>query len=90
MKAPTVMGLLDKLRARKHNYRSAFGHGAPAHAALVDLGRFCRAFENDVIDHDRALVAVGLRRAYYRIIDHLQFEPDELMQLYKATKQGDE
>ena len=92
MRAPNVMALLDKLRLRKHNYRSAFGHGAPAEKALIDLGQYCHAFENDIIDHDRALVALGLRRAYFRIIDHLQFEPDELMQLYKATKQqtGDE
>lgn len=90
MRAATVIGLIDKLRTRKHNYRSAFAPGSPAHAALVDLGKYCRSFESDVIDHDRALVAMGLRRAYFRIIDHLQFEPDELMQLYKATKLGDE
>lgn len=92
MRAPTVIGLLDKLRMRKHNYRSAFGHGAPAQKALIDLAQFCRAFGGEVIigDHDRTLILAGRREAYFRILDHLQFEPDELMTLYKAAKQGDE
>ncbi len=92
MRAPTVVAMLDKLRLRKHNYRSAFGTGAPARNALIDLARFCRAFGGEVIigDHDRTLILAGRREAYFRIIDHLHFEPDELMQLYKAAKQGDE
>lgn len=92
MKAPTVVALLDKLRMRKHNYRSAFGHGAPAEKALISFAKFCHAYENDVTNHDGALVALGLRRAYFYIIDHLEFEPDELMRLYGAAKRqsGDE
>lgn len=91
MKAPTLIGLVDKWRSRKHNYRSAFGNGAPAQKALIDLGKFCHAYEANVTSHDASLVAVGLRRAYFYIIDHLQFEPDELLELYKVTKRaGDE
>lgn len=95
MKAPTVTALLDKLRTRKHNYRSAFGAGAPAQKALLDLGRFCRAYGGGEVipgDHDRTLILAGRREAYFRILDHLHFEPDELAQLYRATKlqSGDE
>ena len=91
MRAATVVALLDKLRLRKHNIRSAFGHGAPAQQALIALGKYTHAYENEVTNHDGAMVLLGLRRAYFFIIDHLEFEPDELAQLYKLTKlTGDE
>lgn len=94
MRAPTVIAMLDKLRGRKHNYRSAFGHGAPAEKALIHLGKYCHAFDNEIVlgDHDRTLILAGMRRAYFLIIDYLQFEPDELMRLYGAAKRqsGDE
>lgn len=92
MRAETVAALLDKLGLRKRQYQHAFAPGAPAHAALIDLGRFCRFACSEVIigDHDRTLVLAGRREAFCRILDHLHFQPDELLELYKATRQGEE
>jgi hypothetical protein len=83
----TLRELIDKLRARKQQYQHAFAKGAPAHEALVDLAKFCRAFDNDVVpgDHDRTLILAGRREAFFRIWRHLHLEPQELVALYRAT-----
>lgn len=92
MRANTLTELVDKLRLRKRQYQQTFAPGAPAHDALVDLGKFCRFASAEVMigDHDRTLLLAGRREAYCRILDHLHFEPQELAELYKAVKRGDE
>lgn len=79
--------IVDKLRVRKRQYQTAFSAGAPAHEALVDLAKFCRAFENEIIpgDHDRTLILAGRREAFFRIWNHLHLEPQELVTVYRAT-----
>ena len=83
----TLTELIDKLRGRKRQYQSAFSEGAPAHHALVDLARFCRAFENEILpgDHDRTLILAGRREAFFRIYSHLHLEPNELVAVYRAA-----
>lgn len=83
----TLNQLIDKLRTRKRQYQAAFGPNTPGHDVLVDLARFCRAFENEIIpgDHDATLRAAGRREAFFRIYQHLHLEPDELVALYRAT-----
>lgn len=93
MKASTVSELIQKLGWRKRGYQQAFAPGAPGHDALIDLAKFCRAFGGEVVmnNHDATLILAGRREAYFRIIDHMNFDAHELMELYKATKRpGDE
>lgn len=92
MKASTFTGLLDKLRLRKANYQRTFGPGAPLFGAMADLANFCRPFGNDVVigDHDRTLVLAGRREVFWRIYAHLNLQPDELAELYKANVRGEE
>ena len=80
------------MRLRKGSYQAAFGPTAPGHAALVDLGNFCRFAQAEAIigNHDATLILAGRREAYCRILDHLHFEPDELIELYKAVKRGED
>lgn len=84
----TEREVTDQLRQLKHEYRQAFAPGAPAHEALVDLGRWCDFAGNEAIigNHDVMLILAGRRQAYCRILDHLGLEPDELFDLYKATR----
>lgn len=81
--------MIDFLRQRKHAYMQAFAPGAPGHDALVDLAKFCRAFGGDVLpgNHDLTMVLAGRREAYFRIIDHLHFQPQQLLELYSSVKQ---
>ena len=83
----TFNELIDRLRPRKRQYQSLFSEGAFGHEALVDLARFCRAFENEVVigDHDRTLILAGRREAFFRIYQHLHLEPAELVALYRAA-----
>jgi hypothetical protein len=91
VKASSVVDLIDKLRQRKRNYAAAFAHGAPGHSALVDLATFCRAYGSDVVigDHDRTLVLAGRREAFWRIVDHLNLQPEELVNVYRAVRLGE-
>lgn len=92
MKAQTFAELLRKLVKRKQNYQQAFAVGAPAHDALTDLAHFCRAFGYEAVpgDHDRTMILVGRREAFWRIMEHLHLEPEQLIQLYKSNVKGDE
>ena len=86
---------IDYLRLRKKAYCLAFGSpGTPAHEMLVDLARYCRAFEAPFdADPQRAAYLAGRRDAFFRIYQHIKLEPEELAELYRATTikgQGDD
>jgi hypothetical protein len=91
VRAASVQSLIDRLRLRKRNYTSLFSPGAPGHDALADLARFCRAYGDDVVigDHDRTLVLAGRREAFWRIVDHLNLQPEELVHVYRAVRLGE-
>ena len=91
MKAASITDLLGKLRQRKRNYAAVFAHGAPGYGAMVDLAQFCRAYGGDAVigDHDRTLVLAGRREAFWRIVDHLNLQPEELVHVYRAVRLGE-
>jgi len=71
-------------RFKKMGYQEIFGiEGTAGHAALQDFANYCRVFDVAIHDHDAALVAVGLRRAFFHIWQYLKLEPDELAVLYR-------
>lgn len=82
-----VQAALDILRERKKVYQAAFTQGTPQHDAFVDLARYCHAFDDGIATPDQALIAVGLRRAYFRIWNHLNLEPEQLAVIYKAARE---
>jgi hypothetical protein len=92
MNAPSLSELIRKLAWRKRGYEQVFATNGPGHDAMVDLARFCRAYGGEVIinNHDVTLVLVGRREAFFRILDHLHFEPHDLVELYKATKRQED
>lgn len=81
---------IDKLRERQKAYRMTFTAGTPAHEAFVDLGHYCRVFQEGVTTGDQALILVGLRRAFMHIWNQLNLEDQELAAIYGAARrQGD-
>lgn len=81
---------IDKLRERQRAYRMVFAAGTPAHEAFVDLGRYCRVFQEGVTTGDQALILVGLQRAFRHIWNQLNLDDTELAVIYGAArKQGD-
>lgn len=81
---------VDKLRERQKAYRMTFTAGTPAHEAFVDLGRYCRVFQEAVTTGDQALILVGLRRAFMHIWNQLNLDDQELAAVYGAArKQGE-
>lgn len=89
--ATSFQGLLDRWRAHKRGFAQAFAKGAPGWDALVRLGDRCHAFTCEIVpgDHDRTLFRAGQRDAFFFILDHLHFDAEQLIELYKATRQGD-
>jgi len=84
---------IAKLTERKRAYQGMFPPGPARDIALADLAQFCRAFGGDEAipgDHDRTLILVGRREAFFRIFAHLHLEPHELAALYKAAVIGDD
>ena len=84
----TLRELVEKLRLRKRQYQATFGvAGTAGHDALVDLARFCRAFQNEIVpgDHDRTLILAGRREAFFRIWEHLHLEPEEIVAVHRAA-----
>lgn len=73
---------LDFLRQRKRAYQLSFQN--PAHnEALKDLARFARIgkapYHPDQRKND---ILIGRQEMYYRIIEHLNLQPDELYAIY--------
>lgn len=80
--------LLQKLSARQKGYRAMFGEaGILNREELIDLARFCRAFESAAMPGDDHLTwaYIGRREVWLRIQEHLNLEPDELAALYRAV-----
>ncbi len=85
--------LMGTMRWKRQGYQDIFGvPGTAGHAALADLARYCHAFDVRATNHDDALVALGLRRAFFHIWQYLKLQPDELAVLYRdhVLNQGDD
>lgn len=83
-----VPAALDFLARRKQAYTKTFGiPGTEGHVAVVDLAKFCRAFDHDggVVSPDKAMLMAGRREAFWRIYNHLNLSPNELAVVYKAA-----
>ena len=81
---PSFHEEMNEKRYLKMGYQEIFGiPGSAAHAALEDLGRYCHIFDVDTDTHDKTLIALGLRRAFFHIWQYLKLEPDELTQIYR-------
>ena len=86
--------LINKLGLQQQSYRITFKEGSPAHAAFVDLGRFCHAFHNEVIpsrpEYTERLA--GRREAFMHIWQRLNLRPEQLVELYPqiVLSTGDE
>ena len=74
--------VLDFLRLRKRAYQFTFGQ-AQDNEALKDLAKFCHigkaAYHPDQRLND---VLAGRQEVFFRIINHLKLQPDELHDLY--------
>lgn len=89
---PTMQQTLQFLGLRKKSYQSIFGPaGAAGSDAIMDLAKFCRAFDTCIVrgDRDQTLVLEGRREVWLRIQQHLHLQPDELAALYKAVVSGE-
>jgi hypothetical protein len=85
--------LMGKMRFRRQGYQDIFGvPGTAGHDAIADLARYCHVFDMKAHDHDTALIALGLRRAFMHMWQYLHLQPDELAVLYRdhVLNQGDE
>lgn len=75
---------LDFLRLRKRAYQLTF-RDAKNNVCLKDLAKFCHIgkapFHPDQRKND---LLIGRQEVFYRIIDHLNLQPDELFQLYNS------
>ncbi len=74
--------VLDFLRLRKRAYQFAFGQ--PQHnEALKDLAKFCRIGVAPYhAERRKTDILIGRQEVFYRIIDHLKLEPDQLYEIY--------
>ncbi len=74
----------DLLRNKQLAYWQVLGQRSNAHkAVLVDLAKFCRAFESTFNKDERAtLVLEGRREVWLRIQSFLKLSEDELYELH--------
>ncbi len=84
---------LDFLRLRKRAYQFTFGD-AKTNEALKDLARFCHIGRAPYNANSRLNdILIGRQEVFFRIIDHLKLQPDELHDLYNKpssiTPKGD-
>lgn len=74
------------LRTRKQDYQLTFKQPAGQNV-LIDLSKFCRAFETTFDADPRVHAALeGRREVYLRIIQHLGYTPEELFSLYSGQQ----
>jgi hypothetical protein len=75
---------LDYLRLRKRAYQFTFGQSKD-NEALKDLAKFCHIgkapYHPDQRKND---VLIGRQEVFFRLIDHLKLEPDELYKIYNT------
>ena len=76
--------ILDYLRLRKRAYQFTFGQ--PQHdEALKDLAKFCHIgkapYHPDQRKND---ILIGRQEVFFRIIDHLKLEADDLYKIYNT------
>jgi len=88
MKSPIEM-VKQFLADRKTAYQLTLGGISPAHkVVLTDLAFFCRANESCVVagDRDKTLMLEGRREVWLRIQQHLNFNTEQLFQLYGGQR----
>jgi hypothetical protein len=94
VKADNFFALYAKLSKRKQVYQLTFGPpGTPGYDMMVDLAKYTHAFDGDlaVSEPNQALIAVGMRRAFFRIFSHVHLDPEQLAQYYRAVQtKGDD
>jgi hypothetical protein len=76
--------VVDFLRLRKRAYQFTFGQ--PHHnEALKDLAKFCRIGTAPWHpDQRKTDILIGRQEVFFRIINHLKLEPDDLYKIYNA------
>jgi hypothetical protein len=73
---------LDFLRLRKRAYQLTF-QDPKNNEALKDLAKFCHIGKAPYHPDQRLTdILIGRQEVFYRIIDHLKLQPDELLELY--------
>lgn len=89
---PTMADTLTFLGLRKRSYQSIFGPaGAAGSEAMVDLAKFCFAFDSCTEpDANLTLVKSARRDVWLRIQQHLHLQPEELAVLYRAVTAGEQ
>jgi hypothetical protein len=86
---PSAHEEMNEKRYLKQGYQEIFGiPGTASHAALQDFANYCHTFDMTARNHDEALIALGLRRAFFHIWQYLKLEPDELTQIYRSHANG--
>ena len=74
--------VLDFLRLRKRAYQLTFTNPKQSEV-LKDLARFCHA--NRVpyhADQRKTDILIGRQEVFYRIMEHLNLQPEELYDIY--------
>lgn len=85
---------LEALTFRQRSYQQVFGAEKPeaimrtpvAREMLVDLAKFCRAFEPvwGTTPEDTARL-IGRNEVWHRIMQHAKFTPEELYEMYGGS-----
>ena len=74
--------VMDFLRLRSRAYRFTF-KDAKSNEVLKDLAKFCHIGKAPFHpDQRKTDVLIGRQEVFFRIVDHLNLEPDELYQIY--------
>lgn len=75
--------VLDFLRKRKWAYEFTFGTNPVHNEALKDLAKFCRIGEAPYHpDQRRNDILIGRQEVFWRIVNHLKLQPEQLHDLY--------
>lgn len=73
---------MDFLRLRKRAYQFTFGNPKD-NEALKDLAKFARVGRTPFHESQRKTdVLIGRQEMFFRIIEHLKLQPDELYDIY--------
>lgn len=88
MKAETFNSLLTRLGLRKKAYQFIFGApGTANHEFLVDILHFCRVCSDRWSDDPRHHARLeGRAEVGRRILDHMNLDPENMAELYKAVR----